>query len=137
MCSHNLLVTLRISDRSRCGAVLMLTLFAQPCWQFGFDKKFLTNILPRGLLQRSCQANSYGELAQRSLVATKLLRAILTGFCLTGILRRDPLQRVCIEMSCKDLAKRPLRKNLYKDLAFADLDAQEVTIEVALASSLH
>jgi hypothetical protein len=30
MCSRNLLVTLRMSDRSRCGAVRILTWLAQP-----------------------------------------------------------------------------------------------------------
>ena len=65
---RNPLVTLGLSDRSRCGAVQILRPLARGA--HSDDQGDLTqsfaNILPRGLLQRSCQESSYRELVQRS-----------------------------------------------------------------------
>ena len=116
------LVTLCVSDRSRCGAVLILSTgaeswqgglvyveeLAQRSWEETLHRDLVSscNEIPcRDLAWRSVIDPVYGDLAERSL--TEILQRNLL-LCrdrrsLTEILPRD-----LIESSCRDLAKRPL-----------------------------
>ena len=116
------LVTLCVSDRSRCGAVLILSTgaeswqgglvyveeLAQRSWEETLHRDLVSscNEIPcRDLAWRSAIDPVYGDLAERSL--TEILQRNLL-LCrdrrsLTEILPRD-----LIESSCRDLAKRPL-----------------------------
>ena len=58
---------------------------------YNLEIEICTEILPRGLLQRSCQQSSYRDLVQRSCPETSC---------------GDLAQRHCIEICC-NLAKRP------------------------------
>ena len=93
--SHNSLGTLRVSDRSCCGAVPILMVkqilrrdldqevfcrelaqrscHGDPLLEILYRKLLwapCTDILPRSLLQRSCQQSSYREFVQRSCQET-------------------------------------------------------------------
>jgi hypothetical protein len=122
--SRNPLGTLCVSNWSRCGAVLILRLLAQPghfgrvispssvarCWfcQRGLARRSwhgdllqrgCAEILTRDLSQRSCQEISFREIEQRSYLQ---------------ISYKDLAWRLQIETLCRDLARVEI---LYRDLA--------------------
>ena len=93
--SHNPVGTLGVSDRSRCGAVLILMvkeiLYRELFWRSFCTERSYRDLANRPLyrqlvqrsLQRSCQETSYRDLVQRSC---------------HGTYSRDLAQRRCIEI---------------------------------------
>ena len=83
MCSRNPLVTLGLSHRSRCGAVLMW--MVKEILRRDLDKE----VFCRELAQRSCHEASYGDLVQREVI--EILYRDLAKRSLTEILPTELL----------------------------------------------
>ena len=83
MCSRNPLGSLCVSDRSRCGAVLILVV--KEILRRDLDKE----VFCRELAQRSCHEASYGDLVQREVI--EILYRDLNKRSLTKILPKEPL----------------------------------------------
>ena len=94
MCSRNALVTLCVSDRSRCGTALLLS--RRFCTERDLEKEFFDT-----------REISHGDLAKGSVTVAKSLRRNLAHRPLLEILYRDlghrshlvPSQRYCREAS--------------------------------------
>ena len=102
--SRNHLGTLSLSDRSRCGAELILRV------KEILHKDLEKEVFYRELVQRSWQEMCarelalYRDLARRPLIES-LYRNLAQRF-VTEILPRGLLQRHCQETSCRDLVQR-------------------------------
>ena len=134
MCSRNPLVTLCVSDRSRCGTVLLLS--RRFCTERDLEKEFfdtreishgdlakgsVVKSLRRNLARRPLLEILYRDLGHRSLaeilfphrdIAEKLLEIL----CAVAISCRDLVWRSRVEtfvqISCAEISYRELARDL-------------------------
>ena len=137
LCSCNPLVTLGVSDRSRCGLAHLEIARANPC-QFGrvrshslwcgayfeswhnplgtlgvsgkkvFYRELVQRSCHRDLLERSCKETTCRDLAMTEKeVSKEILPTGLLQISCQESSYEGLVQRSCQETSCKDVVQRP------------------------------